>query len=279
MINLKYRIIADSSCDLTEEYLQDSEIDFKIAPLTIHVKDEEFVDNEEIDIPRMLKAMHSYSGKSTTSCPSPGDFLSLFDDDVEYKFCITISGKLSGTFNCANFAKSQVSSKVHVIDSKGTAGSLVLIINELVRLIKEGLPYEEICSRIDEFRDNHTLMFILSDFDNMVKNGRMSKFTSFIASTLHIKPLCMADDGDIKVKEKVRTMKACLKRLVESIQEYGPDFSKKECIISHCYNEADSAYLYKAISETYNFKKITIIPMRGLCSFYALEKGLIVSFG
>lgn len=276
---MKYRIIADSSCDLTNDYYKDDDIDFKVAPLTIHVKDEEFVDNESIDVDRMLKAMHSFNGKSTTSCPAPGEFLNLFDDDVPYKFCVTISGKMSGTFNCANFAKNQVDSKVHVIDSKGTAGSLVLIINELIRLIKLNLPYEEICTKIDEFRDNSTLLFILSDFDNMVKNGRMSKFTSFVATTLKIKPLCIADDGDIKIKEKIRTMKACLKRLVETIGEFGSDFSQKECIISHCKNDEDAIFLKNAICEKYNFKNVSIMPMRGLCSFYALEKGITVAFG
>ena len=119
---------------------------------------------------------------------------------------------------------------------------------------------------------------MLDKFDNLVKNGRMSKVTAFIANALYIKPLCMAKDGVIDVYEKPRTMKGALNKLVESIEKQCSSTEGRTCIISHCKNNEDALYLKEKIQGRYQFKDVVITEMKGLCSFYALEKGLIVSF-
>ena len=120
--------------------------------------------------------------------------------------------------------------------------------------------------------------FILDKFDNLVKNGRMSKVTAFVATALYIKPLCVEKDGMIDIYEKPRTMKGALNRLVENIKNKCSDFENKKCVIGHCFNEKDALYLKEEIEKKYNFKEVIINQMRGLCSFYALEGGIIVSF-
>ena len=105
----------------------------------------------------------------------------------------------------------------------------------------------------------------------------MSKITALVAMTLFIKPLCIAEDGQISIYEKPRTMKAALIRLVNNIKEKCTDFSGK-CIITHCHNEENANFVKKLIEEKYNFNEVIIRPMKGLCSFYALENGIIVSF-
>lgn len=272
----KFKIIVDSSSDLTNQAIQDEEIDFEVVPLTIHIKDREFYDNDALDTKEMLDAMHASTTKNTTSCPAPGSFLEAFN--AEYNFCITITSKLSGTFNSARMAMEMSDNKCFIIDSKGTCGSLSLIVDQLVKLIKMGKSYEEICKEIIEFRDQINLLFVLDRFDNLVKNGRMSRITSIIAGVLHIKPLCEAVDGEIKVSEKPRTRKLAFKRMVEVIGEKVQNFSERDCVISYCENEALGQELAETIKEKYSFKSIVVRKMRGLASFYALEDGVIVCF-
>lgn len=276
---MKFKIISDSSCDLTKNYFSDQGIDipFSVIPLTINVDDKQYVDDENINIEAMLKHMYAFSGKATTACPAPGVFMKEFEE-AEYSFCITISKKLSGTYNSAMLAKNNLDKKdnIHIIDSKGTCGSLVLIIDELARLIQKGLSFHEICEKIDEFTEQIELLFVLDKFDNLVKNGRMSRLSSVFATALRIKPLCQAYEGEIKVIEKVRTIKAALKRLVSTIETFKMDLSEKTCVISHCFDEETALEVKSMIEEKYNFKEIKLFQMRGLCSFYALNKGIIV---
>ena len=106
----------------------------------------------------------------------------------------------------------------------------------------------------------------------------MSKLTAFIAEKIAIKPLCYADDGEIKIKEKIRTFRGVIKRMTHYIGKMCEDTTNKICIIAHTKNESAALELKKDIEENYHFKEVRVMENRGLCAFYALEGGLIVTF-
>lgn len=274
---MKYKIVVDSSSDLRSDYINDKEIGFEVVPLTINVDDKQFVDNNELDIDSMLNAMHASSGKPKTACPSSGYFNKAYSE-AEYVVCITISSKLSGTYNAAYLGSNDCNSKVHVIDSKATAGVMKLLVDKAYELMKQDLDFETICHNLEEYKDSLNLLFVLDKFDNLVKNGRMSKVTAFIATALYIKPLCLAQDGVIDVYEKPRTRKGALNRLVDAISKKCNNTKDRVCVIAHCKCKEDAEYLKQEIAAKYQFKDIVINDMKGLCSFYALENGVIVSF-
>ena len=106
----------------------------------------------------------------------------------------------------------------------------------------------------------------------------MNKVVAFIATMAFIRPLCYGEDGEIKVKEKIRTLKGALKRLVVNIGKMVSETKDRICVISHTCNEADAMYLKTLIKEQYEFKEIIVEENRGLCAFYSLQGGIIVSF-
>ena len=276
---MKFKIIVDSSSNLLNSYYQDrKDVAFKVVPLTIRIGQEEFIDNDELDVNRMLDVLRLNDG-GQSSCPSPNDYLRELDE-AEYSFIITITSKLSGSFNSACVARTMCKNPEHVfvIDSKGTAGSIVLIAEKLFELIKENKEFSVITNEITAFRNSVNLLFALDRFDNLVRNGRMSKLTAFIAEKIAIKPLCYADDGEIKIKEKIRTFRGVIKRMTHYIGKMCEDTTNKICIIAHTRNESDELELKKDIEENYHFKEVRVMENRGLCAFYALEGGLIVTF-
>ena len=273
---MKYKIVVDSSSDLSFDYIKDDNIGFEVVPLTIDVDGEQFVDNKDLNIDKMLNAMHSSSGKPKTACPSSGYFNKAYSE-ADNVICITISSRLSGTYNAAYLGSNECESKVHVIDSKATGGVMKLLVDKAYELMKQDLDFENISNTLEEYRDSLNLLFVLDKFDNLVKNGRMSKLTAIAATALFIKPLCIAKDGQIAIHEKPKTMKASLIRLVNNIGSLCNDFSNK-CYIAHCKNEENAKKIKQMILEKYNFKDVVILEMKGLCSFYALENGIIVSF-
>ena len=272
---MKYQILVDSASDLMSDYLVDSEIGFKVVPLTINVGEKEYVDNDSLDIQKMLDDMHA-NKKSSSACPSPESFLREFDN-AEYTFIVTITSKLSGCYNSAVVAKNSYSKpeNICVIDSKAVSGTEILIVDKLVELIKQGLSYQKIIEQINAFRDKKSLFFILQKFDNLVNNGRMSKIAGLIASKLVIRPICIAYEGEIKIAKKIIGIKNTFSKLVQMICEKAKDFSKETLIITHCYAEEEANLIKSDLEKKCNFKEIRILSMRGLCSYYALEKGLI----
>jgi DegV family protein with EDD domain len=225
----------------------------------------------------MLKAMHASKVKATSACPSSEYFKKSYQE-AEYVICITMTSRLSGTYNAAYLGSNDCDSKVHVVDSKSTGGCMRLLVDKAYELIKKDLPFEKLCNELEKYKESINLFFVLDTFENLVKNGRMSKLTAFVASALYIKPLCEAKEGVIEIYEKPRTMKGALTRLVDSIEKKCDSTANRTCIISHCKNEESAKFVKEEIQKKYQFKDIVISEMRGLCSFYALENGVIVSF-
>ncbi len=276
---MKFKIIVDSSSNMIKNDFKEKEIDFAIAPLTIRVDDEEFIDDENLNTHEMLSKMNASKNKSSSSCPAPSVYLNEFQGS-EYYFVFTISKKLSGSFNSALVAKdmSDFKDNIAVIDSELTAGSIELMVNECVRLIKENKTFKEIKEGIESFVKNSHLFFILNKFDNLVKNGRMSKTVAFIANLANVKPLCVGEEGEIKIKEKIRTINGVFKRLVANIGAVCTNTKDRIMIISHTEDLKSAETLKEMIKEHYEFKDIIIKENRGLCSFYSLEGGIICSF-
>ncbi len=277
---MTFKIIADSSCDLEENYLSATNIKFGIAPLTININGHEFVDDKNIDVEEMLNCVSSSNGKETTSCPSCGNYLSQLEG-ADYYFIVTISSKLSGSYNSALTAKKLFANpeKVFVIDSKTTSGSMVLIIDKLVELINSGKDFSLICQNIVEYIDNNLgLYFVLNKFDNLIKNGRISAVKARFASAMAIKPICEAKNGQIQLAKKTIGFSGAMKTLVEEITNKVKNSIGKQCVISHCLNSKVAQKLKTLIKEKLPSIKIRMIPMKGLCSYYALEKGIIVGY-
>ncbi len=276
---MKYKICVDSSSNLVNSYINDEKIGFKVIPLTIRVGKKEFVDDDNLNVASMLKEVEETKEQCSSSCPSPSDFLENYQN-AEHVICITISKKLSGSFNSACVARDMSENKdnIFVIDSKLTAGAMRLLVDKAYELCKKDIDFDEIKAELTKYRDSIQLLFVLDKFDNLVRNGRMSKVTAFIAQLAAIKPLCYGDDGEIKIKEKIRTFKGVLKRLVHNIGVMCPVTKGRTCVISHTDNKESALFLKTLIEQEYEFDKIILDDNRGLCSFYALRGGLIVSF-
>lgn len=276
---MKYQIIVDSCSDLDSDYLDGTGIGFKIVPLTINVGDKEYVDVEGCNIDEMLEGIHTPKMKSGSACPAPEAFKKEFPN-ADYTFVVTITSKLSGCFNSALVAKNEYenSSHVHIIDSKAVSGTEMLIVDKLVELIKADLDFETIVAEIEKYRDNCTLFFVLQKFDNLVNNGRMSRIAGLIASTISLKPICKAVDGEIKTIKKIIGSKQLFPKLSLMIKDVLSGDKTRRIIITECKAQEEAEELKKEIEKNCGNTHIDILPMKALTSYYALEKGVIVCF-
>ncbi len=279
---MKWGIVIDSSCDLRTEDFKQEGIDFTVVPLKIIVGKKNYVDDDQIDVKELLEDMKGSKEASQTACPSPGDFLSGYmkSDQV---FCFTLTGGLSGTNNSARIAKELAlgedsSKKVHVIDSKSTAGHLLLLMNRCVELIHLGKAFEDIAEELEEYNKELGIVFTLGSYDNLIKTGRMSNFAGAIASKLNIRLVCKnTAEGEIQPVKKIRGQRAAYGAMIEYMKEK-KDLNEAAIYIHHCNNEKDAIYIREKIYQEFPSAKIEIVPCKGLTTFYAMEGGIIVGF-
>lgn len=277
---MEYKIVADSSCDLNPEL--EKYMDVTLIPFKIDIDDKSFIDDENIDMIDLYQSMKASPNPIRSSCPSPGDFKAQFVDSDNI-FVVTISSKLSATYNSAILAKDMILEEfkdkfVHVFDSKGASVTETLTAMKIQDSINMKLSREEIVNRVEEYIDELKTYFISEDLSNLIKNGRISKTQGLIANLLNIKPVMRADEeGNIEPVEKIRGSKKAFKRLVEIIGEKGSNFEEKIAAISHA-NALDKALALKEDLKKYNFKDIIIVETTALSAVYVNDGGIIISF-
>lgn len=278
---MSYKIVADSSCDLNEELW--GKLNISLVPFKIDIEKESFIDDASIDIERLIQSMKKSPNPVKTSCPSPGDFVKEYEknDDI---FAVTISSKLSGTYNSAILAKEMSKEKtpdkfIHVFDSKSASVGETLVAMKIQELIDEKVGNLEIVKKVENYIDEMKTFFILESLDNLIKNGRISKTKGIIANVLNLKPI-MGDDGDgnIELVENNRGTRKAFKRLVELIGETGEKFEEKILGIAHVNALERAENLKKEIEKTYNFKDIVLVKTAGLSTAYANDGGIILVF-
>ena len=278
---MKWNIVTDSSCDLPSVNRSSQDIQISSVPFTISVGAQDFVDDENLDTQRMLCAMEQEKSASHTSCPAPNAWLAQFEK-ADCTIAITISSQLSGSMNSAMVAREMAleqepQKKIAVIDSRSTGPELALCVEEIEKQIQSGVSFENIVSYATSFLKKTRVMFALSSFDNLIKNGRMSKIAGFIAKKLGMWGIGGgSDEGKIVVEGKTRGAKNAVEMLINKMKEKG--FSGYKAAISHCDNPSLAEALKKRILEIWKNAEVEIFPTKGLCSYYAERGGLIVSY-
>jgi len=279
---MKYKIIGDSSCDISKE--MEESMNISIAPLYFSLDGEEFIDDETLDLDYYLSKIANSPNVPKSSCPSIQDYLERFEGDHKWVFGITLSSELSGSYNSAMNAKAMFleknpNKKVHIFNSFGASSVEVLPALKIKELIDAGEDFESIVEKVEAFIDDSKVLFVLDKIDTLEKNGRLSIMKAKIVRVLNLKLILKANQlGEIDMVTKARGIKKALKKMVVEMDKIGNITSKKTLVITHCNALERAEYVKEVVESMYNFKEIIIIKMRGLSSTYANDGGIIIGF-
>lgn len=271
-----FRIVSDSASDV----FQFKGVDYASVPLKIITNENEFVDDKNLNVEHMIRHLAEYKGRSSTACPSPVEWYEAFGDS-QYVFCVTLTSKLSGSYNAARFAQKDYEEKyperkVFVIDSLSAGPEERLIIEKLRELIESGKTFDAIKEEICEYTKRTSLYFILESLTNFANNGRVDPSVAKIASMLGIRIIGKANDGELKPLVKCCGEKKALAALMERVEKAGYNGGKLR--IAYCMNEEAARKLAIEFRKKYEDSDIKIYHTGGLCSFYAEKGGLLVGF-
>ena len=281
---MTWNIVSDSSCDLRMAAFESDRVRFETVPLRIQVGEREFLDNDDLVVPDLLDAMSQEKSASSTACPSPAAFARAFEAG-DCTVCFTISTNLSGTYNAAVMGREMVleehpEKKICIIDSKATAGAMVLLIRKAKELMEadETGDFEDICDQLRLYQAALRTCFTLENFDNLIKNGRMRPLVGTLLHSLGIHVIADATpQGTIHVADKARG-EAKTYKTITALMKSSKDCTGAEVVISHCENMAGALKLKQQILEDLPVKSVDVLSCRGLTSFYAMEKGLIIGY-
>lgn len=277
---MSYRIIGDSCTDLPLELKNNENI--KLVPLTIQIEEETIVDDQTFNQIEFLRKMAESKNCPKSSCPSPERFIQEFDgaDDI---YVITLSSKLSGSYNSAELAKKlyleeHPNKNIVIFDSLSASVGQTLIAMKIMQLVEEGKQFDEVVSIVTDYRDSMRTKFVLETLDTLRKNGRLNNLTAVICSALNIKPIMGAEEGTIIKLDQARGVERALQKMIKFIEDDVIGAKDRILGIAHCNNFERAIYVKEEILKRIPFAKCFIANTAGIASLYANEGGIIVCY-
>lgn len=278
-----YKIVVDSCGELPEELKQDGH--FETVSLELEVDGYRIMDDESFD---QLDFLHRVKESLTcpkSACPSPERYMSAYEGEAEHVYVVTLSGKLSGSYNSAVLGKNlyeeehpEVPKQIYVFNSRSASIGETLIGLKIQEYEEAGLSFEEVVEKTEEYIGSMNTYFVLETLETLRKNGRLTNLKAFIANTLNIKPIMgSTKEGAICQLDQARGVNKALEKMVQNMISKTKDCENRILAISHCNCPERALAVKKKIEKLAKFKKIIIINTAGVSSMYANDGGVIIA--
>ncbi|MGN0377451.1 MAG: DegV family protein [Suilimivivens sp.] len=245
-----YVLSCCSTADLSKEWFERRNIQYICFHFELGGK--EYLDDLGESVPPEELYRRMVAGEDTkTSQISVGEYEAFFEKNLKEGkdiLHLTLSSGISGTFNSACVARDELMErypdrKIYVVDSLAASSGYGLLMETLADLRDSGMGVEELYQWVEENKLKLHHWFFSTDLTFYIKGGRISKTAGFIGSVMNICPLLNVDyEGKLIPREKVRTRKKVIDRIVEQMEQNarnGLDYSGK-CFLCHsdCIEDA-----------------------------------------
>ena len=216
------KIVTDSTAYLPEEMIRQHDI--TVVPLYVHFGTEAFREGVELSNEEFYQRLKEAPELPTTSQPSAGEFHSVFAPLVEAGhevITLTISSKISGTWNSAMAAKEMLpDAPISVVDSLSTSVGLHLMVDAAVEAAAAGAMRQEIVDQIEEIKQKMQIFFVVDTLEYLAKGGRIGNGKAFLGTLLKVKPILVLQEGAIEPLEQVRSKRKATARMLELVEEH-----------------------------------------------------------
>jgi DegV family protein with EDD domain len=216
---LKIQIIVDSTVDMPERLKNR----VHVVPLTVCFGKEEFIDGVTIEKSRFYERLVESDVLPTTSQATPEAFRKVFEEILaagDSAVAITISSKLSGTYQSACIAAMDFEN-VFVVDSTTAAIGSGILAEYALEIVNKVSSAKKLAEELERKREDVCLIALLDTLEYLKKGGRISKTTAFAGGILNIKPVLTVQNGEIVMLGKARGSRQGNNLLVEKIQKSG----------------------------------------------------------
>lgn len=243
------KFIVDSASDILPSEAE--ELGMIHLPLKVLFGEQEYSDAVNLSHEEFYDKLVECDTLPSTSQVPPSDFANVYEKIVaagDTAVVITISSKLSGTYQSAMLAAQDYEGKVFVVDSlNATVGERILALRGL-ELAKEGMDAASIAAQLDEEKKKIRLLALLDTLEYLKKGGRISSVVAFAGGVLAIKPVISVVDGAVELVGKARGSKQGNNLLRELVNKSGGiDFDKP---FSLAYSGNTDALLQKYIKDS-----------------------------
>ena len=223
---MSVRLIIDSASDISKKEAE--ALGIIMLPMTITFDGTDYFDGVDLLPRRFYEMLIESDALPKTGQISPFRFKEAFEKHTQNGdelIVVTISSKLSGTYESAVQAAESFGGRVYVIDSLNACVGERLLAEYALRLIRGGKTAEYIAAELNRVKRRINLIAVLDTLEYLKKGGRISGAAAIAGQLLSIKPVVGIVDGEVKALGKAMGSKKgnnLLNKLVE--EKKGIDF-------------------------------------------------------
>ncbi|AUD63122.1 hypothetical protein BK010_05795 [Tenericutes bacterium MO-XQ] len=272
----KYSIalVTDSIADLPQTLVDKYQI--HQYPLGLMINDTTYYDKLTIYSKDFYKMMDSLEVYPTSSQPNPKSLENFFSQLTTYCdqiIVLTVSSKMSGTYQTFLDATSKFSDKkITVIDTMQNSGAQGLLVLKAAEAIDQNKSYDDIVSMIERLKHESRILVSVKTLKYMVKGGRVKKVTGLVGKILNLKPVISIDDkGEGIIFDKGFSIKTSNKKIFNHVESISKTHHIDKYAIVHA-NAPERAEEYEKIYTELLGKKPEYIM--DISSIVALSAGI-----
>ncbi len=218
------KIMADSTCDLSQEIIEKYNIG--VAPLNIMINGTTYRDKIDITPDEFFKLLPTLEEIPTTSMPSPEEYLKIIykaiEDGYNEILCICMSSGTSGAYQSAVLAMNYFFEnnpdsdvKIHVVDSLSMSHGSGWLVIKSAKLLEAGYRFDELIQFNETYKVRVKHFLCVDDLNNLIKSGRLTNASAFIGKLLRVKPIMSMRKGKGAIVAKERGRNRVLRFYVD----------------------------------------------------------------
>jgi fatty acid kinase fatty acid binding subunit len=191
--------------------------------LYVHWQDRLEPEREIVDYDAYYEWLRAASELPTTSQPSIGDFLAVYEpllDSGHEIVSIHLAGGMSGTVHSAAQAREQLGARaglVRVVDSATACGGEGFVLLAAAAAVRRGATPADVVDHALRARAQLKMWFAIDTLDYLRRGGRIGGAQAWLGSALKIKPI-LTVESEITPIERVRTSRRAFERIVELLR-------------------------------------------------------------
>jgi DegV family protein with EDD domain len=257
-------IVVDSTADFPEAPQRFP--NWRVVPLYVRFGDESFRDYVELDPDAFYARLRAAPETPTTSQPTPGDFLGVYEELAGYERILSlhIAGKLSGTIESARTAAREVGGeRVRTIDSESASAAIAMLGLAIQRRLEAGTTDEEVDALVERYRRDARLLFTVETLEYLARGGRIGRARAWAGELLNIKPILSIREGEVLPVKRVRGNRKAFLEFASAFEAGSRDEPTLRVGIAHADAPERAEALRKMVRERRPEAEIEIVTALG----------------
>jgi DegV family protein with EDD domain len=244
-------IVLDSTADFPDA--QQRHGNWRVVPLYVTFGTESYKDGVELTAHEFYERLRTSPELPTTSQPTPGDFLAVYEElapRYERILSLHIASNLSGTFQSAGTAAAQLGGdRVRTIDSESASVAISMLALAIQRRLDRGTTDEEIDAFVARYLAEHGLLFTVDTLEFLARGGRIGRAKAFAGQLMNVKPILSISDGEVLPVKRVRGNRKAFQEFVDALVTRTADSTELRVGIAHADAPERMAELEKMVRD------------------------------